>query len=44
MTLHIIAFAMPLVTLAFIGLLTYGVARYNKRPVTDKHLPASHKA
>ena len=35
MTLTFVAFAMPFIALAFMGALTYGIARYNRRPVVE---------
>jgi hypothetical protein len=34
MTLKLVAFGMPFVTLAFMSLLAYGIARYNRRPAS----------
>ena len=32
MTFQLVAFTMPFITLAFVGLLAYGVAKHNRRP------------
>jgi hypothetical protein len=42
MTLKFVAFGMPFVTLAFMGLLAYGIARYNRRPTHHVETGAYH--
>jgi len=32
MTFQLVAFTMPFITLAFVGLLAYGVAKHNRPP------------
>jgi hypothetical protein len=49
MTLKLIAFGMPFVTLIFMSALAYGIARYNRRPASRVetgvyHIEASEAA
>jgi len=37
MTIQIVAFAMPVITLVFVGALAYGIVRYNRRPAQGLH-------